>query len=694
MDSIAINSISGIYQELYIPEPTLLSNPETAFRNKGTLDANMLFWADLLSLDNVTRTTQLLSQKIDDLRQVPIAYKAIVADTATFIKRIQGAKIQISDQGINAQEFFSHIEILNIFCKIYAQLFSEYLTCTIQQGWLLSEDSAQDIYQNCLDETRNPYLPFIINKILPIIKKSMPKVVFLLGRPGYFCFALSRLLKQIDPTVFICVTRHSSEYYSLNKIDFLLKKNIYLFKVFDAIILEHFSSTEKKIIDTVMHNGSIDKVKNIICLMKNGNIQHTGYQCDQIAEVLPNVQRRLFDSENSFHISPHTIANVHLFPNKKCYWNQCNFCGINQKYHFDDIFKAHTKFTMSFKILRELIDDGISKIWFIDEALPFDVMHEIATFFVHLGSCVTWQARCRIESQLLDNDLPELLAKSGLRELRLGLESGSKSTLSKMNKFDDGFSFQLVRNICRRYSDCGVSLHFPMIVGFPSEADSERKLTYELLMELSEEYPLVSFNINIFGLDISSKIFRDWPNFNVQSISFPCEPSFYLGNIVPWHSPHIAYNELSTQRDCFMRERLYSWMPSHAVTQPHVFYRLSETIRNTLVWKEKIFLSTKSTMPTESVYKHQYKTTDLTIFFDDKMVLYYIYSWQSHHYMLGNDCIVMLLEVFKTPTSISNALDILRKQMFCEYTDDDFKKLIEKLVLYQYLVEVKQLEKL
>jgi len=688
VDSIVINPITGMYQEMYAPEPGLLLNPENTLKDKGILDANLLFWADLLSISNVTKTINQFLQDVIDFNYTPIYYKAIITDPKIFIERVQYAKVHIADQGINIQEYFSHIETLNIFCKIYNSIFYKHFSLSIQQGWRLSEDSAQEIYQNCLDQTQNPYLQIIKNHVIPVIKDTIPKIVFLLGRPGYFCFALSRLIKQIDPTVFICVTRHSSEYYSLNKIDFLLRKNIYLFKDIDAVILEHFLSTEKEIIKSIIHNFPITTIKNLILSTDDGSIQHTGYQHNQIDYLPPDIQYRSFYNSNDFKIPPNTIVNIHLFPNMKCYWNKCNFCGINQKYHFENNDEAYTNLETQLNVLRKLIDDGISRIWFIDEAFPPSLLRKIGIFFNQIGANITWQARCRIEPQLLEDDLPELLTKSGLRELRLGLESGSESVLRKINKFDDNFSFQLVNELCHRYSKCGISLHFPIITGLPIESKNELKSTYELLTKLSKLYPLITFNINIFGLDVSSKLSRNWIDFDIQSISFPCEPVYYLGNALDWYSSKKNYDNLSLERDQLMRNILYPWMPSRSLTQPHIFYRLSETIRNTLIWKDKAYSSTKSYIY-DNDNEQQYKSDNLTIFYDEKITLYYIYSWSSHHYMLGNDSVVMLLEIFKTPKTVDDALDVLRKQVSCEYTNEDFKKLIEKLVFYQHLIKVK-----
>lgn len=689
MDYLMIIPACGLYQEFYYPTPELLVYPENVANKQPELDANSLFWSDVLSKATIDRVVKLASARFPDAQNIPIAFRALTADPEAFAARVLKARTCVADQGLSPQDFFSCVETLNIYCSLYASITdTNTAPFTVQNGWFLKEDSSETLFQNCLDESQNPYLSFIKSNILPIVKAADPKVVFLSGRPGYFSFALARLLKLSDPSIFICVTRHSSEYYSLNKIDFLLTHNTYLFQAFDAIILEHFSLVEKEIVDAVTKNSSIQSIQNLIYITESGDIKHTGYHVPLLATRSSDIQRRPRCQEIEMFIAPDQVVNVHLFPRVKCYWNQCNFCGINKKYHFENPTQAYGVIDHQLTRLKRGLDgNNANYIWFIDEALPPDVLRKIAAYFVQELPNVTWQARCRIERELLMEGLPELLAASGLRELRLGLESGSSSVLRNMNKFDDSFSFTIVDEICHRYSDCGISIHFPIIIGFPGENDTDRRQTYDLLRQLKDKYNNVTFNINLFGLDIGSNVFRRWYDFDVHSISFPCSPSFYLGNILQWESVSVDMQLLTRQRDQFMREILYPWMPTHSFTPPYIFYRLSETIRNTLLWKRH------SLWPTgidDDIFSHKVHTGDLTIYYENTKGIFYIYSWNSHHFMIGNHCLVDFIDAFQTPGILRDTLEAYYKTMPYQYTIDDMRTLARRLIIDQYLIPIKQ----
>lgn len=684
MNTLSIYPVSGLYRELYYPTPELIETPEIN-NNSSFIDANSLFWANVLSEDIVGHIVNKTVERHNDLERMPVALRAIISDYDGFKARVLHSKAAIVDQSLSPQQFFSHIETLNLYCALYATMAEEYSApFNIQSGWVLKEDSSEALFNDCLDEGKNPYLGFIKETIMPLVEKAGPKIVFILGRPGYFSCALARLLKTDYPSVFICATRHSSEYYSMNKIDFLLTRNAYLFQMYDAIILEHFASTEQKIAASVAQGYSVAELHNLICRTENG-IVHTGYGATPQFEHKVSVEHRPHGKVSTEGIPPSAVTNVHLFPFVKCYWNQCAFCGINKKYHFDNPAEYYDTTERFLSDMKADMGDA-SFIWFIDEAIPPAVLQRIANYFKTELPGKIWQARCRIERSLLTDGLPELLAASGLRELRLGLESGSYAVLKKMNKFDTSFSFSLVEEICKKYSECGISIHFPMIVGFPGENGEDRRATYNLLQRLSKQYAGVTFNVNVFGLDVGSTVFQRWYDFDVQSISFPCAPQFFMGNLVQWQGSSMNLEDLSRQRDQFMRETLYPWLPTHCITPPHILYRLSETIRDTLVWKYR------SIWPQSSIdndLRKKRRRADLTVFYSEKKDLYYIYSWYSHHYMLGNKCLIDLLDEFFLPNTLECALNTFISNTSYQYQYDlkNLKRMTERLISDGYLIE-------
>lgn len=676
MNYIRILSVGGLFHEFYSPIPNGLSTTVLTL-NGRELDASNLFWSYIFD----SKKIKLIIDKI-----VPVSpkYIAIISDIDTFIKQVEIAKKSVCNSDISAKDFFRYLETFSIVCNIYSEYVFKPHRLTIQNGFETNNYSASQIYYDCLDEQKNPYLHFVKQYVLPQIREALAPVVFIDGAPTFYNMAICRLIKKEFPNVHISISRHSSEYYSLNKLESYLTQNDYLFKMVDSIILEYYDETEGKLLSALENNEELSTVPNLI-YKSDDEIHMTSYKANR-KNYVP-----IFQTQHSIS----DLANVHLQPYNMCYWNKCTFCGINKKYHFNNDDSTENALETSLNYLIEHLhkEKEIKYIWFIDEAIHPHKLKYIADFFIQNKIKIIWQARCRIEKSLLDQNLIELLQKSGLKELRLGLESASLNVLKSMNKFDEDFSFDIVEKICATYSSAGIFIHFPMIIGFPSENSYDRKKTYDYLHYLCKKYPLVSFNLNVFNLDISSHVFRCPDKYEIKEIYYPCQLRDFLGNTLQWDREPNLEKQLFMERDQYMREMLYPWMPIDSFIKPHIFYRLSETARHTLKWKAQM----NSAIPVTNAVSIDFKTKvcipDTLVYgFDAKKKVYIIYNWKTHHYMIGNKHLIFIIDFFKTAHTISDAIDYLTKSEPNVYILEDLTILFLKMYQRGYLTDSKKKE--
>ncbi len=103
------------------------------------------------------------------------------------------------------------------------------------------------------------------------------------------------------------------------------KRNDYLFKMVDSIILEYYDETEGKLLSALENNEELSTVPNLI-YKSDDEIHMTSYKANR-KNYVP-----IFQTQHSIS----DLANVHLHPYNMCYWNKCTFCGINKKYHFNN----------------------------------------------------------------------------------------------------------------------------------------------------------------------------------------------------------------------------------------------------------------------------------------------------------------------------------------------------------------------
>lgn len=670
---IYVYPISGLYNELYNPSPDEMKN--SLHIKDNCINPNGLFWHRIFSPQSLMTLIEQLELYAKTKNQISPQFMAVLSNKQKFINNVQKSLVQVCEQGQTLQSLFKNIETLNIAVELYNTFDCCDIKLSLQDGYLCEDQNYKTINDTCLIKRYNPYLEIIYKHIVPTIIEENPDIVFLVGKINCFTISIAKLLKTKNPKIKICISRHSSEYYSLSKISNYLLMNDLLFSDIDYIILEQFFNTETLLINAIEQKQCIKLVPNLIYKEQDSVVKQTAV-CSKYDYKHCEYILRPTNSYN-FEIAPYEVADVYFAPYSKCYWNKCTFCGINQKYLHDyEELNINDYEQMADKLIEKL--PQIKYFWFIDEALTTTQLLAIASSFIKSGKEIFWQARTRIDAKLLSKELIKALKNSGLIELRLGLESASYSVLQKMNKFDDSFSLELVNEIVKEYSENNISIHFPIIVGFPGETDYDRKLTYDFLREIKSKYPLISFNINILNLDISSTLFRKWYNYEISSVGLPCNPKYFIGNIAKYSSVVQSESDIEKERNIFMREQLYPWYPIYSLTKPTVFYRLSESSRNTLTVKSR-----------KNVEKNQSKS--LLYILDSEIVFYHfdksflVYNFSTHHYMRCNKSMIKIISKFKTPQNIESMKNSIQ---FSNYSSQDIDVFLNKLIEYGYIIGI------
>lgn len=673
MKHIYIYPISGFYEELYNPNPDEIRN-ELCIKD-NCLKPNGLFWYQIFNPDNLLDLIEQLELYAKTKDKILPQFMAILSNKQKFIYNVQKSIVQICEQGQELRTFFKNIETLNIAIELYNAFGCNEIKLSLQDGYLCEDQNYKIISDTCLLKRNNPYLEFILKHIIPSVLEQKPDVVFFVGKISCFNISIAKLLKRINPQIKTCISRHSSEYFSLSKISNYLLMNDLLFADIDYVILEQFFYTEKHLLNALKDKQNIENVPNLLYKTHDNVLKQTSI-CNNYTHSYSDYILR---SPNSyrFKIDPTEVADICFSPYSKCYWNKCTFCGINQKYLHDyKELEYNDYIKMADKIIEQL--PSVKYFWFVDEALTPTQLLAIAYSFIKSEKRIFWQARTRIDKKLLSKELVEALKQSGLKELRLGLESASYSVLRKMNKFDESFSLDLVEEIIKAFSEKDISIHFPIIIGFPGETNYDRKLTYDFLKKVKSKYPLISFNINILNLDVSSNLFKKWYNFEIASVGLPCNPKYFIGNTANYTNVVLQDFNLEKERNDFMREQLYPWYPPYSLTKPIVFYRLSESSRNTLTVKSNSATKTKQE-------KTLYVLDPEIVFFSfDESFL--VYSFSTHHYMSCNKSVVKIISKFKTPQTIENFKNNVE---FKNYSLQDIDILIKKLINDGYIIDSK-----
>lgn len=654
MRTLRINTLCGIKNQLYCQEQYVCSKKKKGIFN-NFFDINSLFWSEIF---NAKHVCELVERSKYELCYIDLPkIRAVLNEPRIFLNTVCDS-LKSFDMAVSDKMLFQSLETLEIVCYLHTKLYSSPYKLTLSRGFILNEFSALNMERNCLMAFCNPYLGFITTKVIPEILEYKPEILILTGKPNLPAFAIAKLIKQKIPTVFIIAAEHESDYYSLRKISGLLCKNTAFFSVYNCAILDNDKSTIKQIEKWYKdrENKSLNNIPDII------------YSLDSGKNIIKTISHPVKVKNNS-HVYNNTLSyiyNMRAFPQNYCYWNKCSFCGINKKYKCTknqkwDVTEASSKIDYLYK-------HGIKRIWLLDEAIPPVVLHNFANNIIHKGIDVIWHVRTRIEPQFVDKKFIKMLSAAGLKHILFGLESAANRILKLMNKNTGNFNYlETAENIVKNFNAEGIQVHFSAILGYPTETREERHETLDFLYYLHRTYPLFSYNLNLFYLDIGSKMYYRWEDFNILSLSFPCLPKYYLGNHLDWinsispEQTNIIYRELEDGM-----KFQYEWYPEGSLIEPSKFYSFWEYSRYTIYTKDvppkNEFIINSNQPITLSPYISQCQLEN---------GLWLLYHLLNHHYVTGGTILQDLIN--------ANSKESFRT--FIQKYHDTYRDKAENLIL-------------
>lgn len=198
-------------------------------------------------------------------------------------------------------------------------------------------------------------------------------------------------------------------------------------------------------------------------------------------DALPFVDRRFLAQD------PHFDAGrweSNMVGARGCPYN-CSFCGAAVSANPDITIRIRNPHNILAE-MHQLRDAGVTAFRFVDDLFlgARRVIDTIAGAFSQerVGDWAVWDATGRINvlSRLPDEAF-DALAGNGLREVALGVESGSERMLKVIDKrIDPGMTQAVVKRLTER----GINVKGYFILGFPTETRAEIDATVRLVHEL------------------------------------------------------------------------------------------------------------------------------------------------------------------------------------------------------------------
>lgn len=140
--------------------------------------------------------------------------------------------------------------------------------------------------------------------------------------------------------------------------------------------------------------------------------------------------------------------------------------------------------------LVDIIDDN----FLVDRQRGLDIARGILDSGVRFGWYI--QTTANFVNRLSITEL-ELMARSGMRRIFIGADSGSEEVLRGIDKarFQSPDDIRQVAAHCHR---CGIRTTFSIIFGLPGESEADRRETLRFIREIKTRHPASDFLTNIY----------------------------------------------------------------------------------------------------------------------------------------------------------------------------------------------------
>ncbi len=212
-----------------------------------------------------------------------------------------------------------------------------------------------------------------------------------------------------------------------------------------------------------------------------GGIPGNGHYLAPDIDALPFVDRRFLTQD------PHWEAGrleANMVGARGCPYN-CSFCGAAVSANPDVTIRTRHADNIIAELL-ELRTAGVTAFRFVDDLFLGArrvIEQMMAGFTEHqVGDWARWDATGRINvlHRLSDQTL-DTLRDNGLREVALGVESGSPRMLEMIDK---RINPDMTETVVRRLTERGINVKGYFILGFPTETEEEIDKTVRLARDL------------------------------------------------------------------------------------------------------------------------------------------------------------------------------------------------------------------
>jgi anaerobic magnesium-protoporphyrin IX monomethyl ester cyclase len=175
----------------------------------------------------------------------------------------------------------------------------------------------------------------------------------------------------------------------------------------------------------------------------------------------------------------------HVFAVRGCPYN-CWFCGSRYVWSRRVRRRSPANVAEEIRLLRKR---GINSVHFDDDTFGIskDYIASVSDQIRKSAPGTAWE--CEINAKLIDDEVLDLMKRSGCTAIELGIESGNNEILEKIRK---GITIEEAITACHRIKNHGMRLSVFFMVGFPWETEATLKDTLNAIRMIEADRTIYS----------------------------------------------------------------------------------------------------------------------------------------------------------------------------------------------------------
>ncbi len=266
-----------------------------------------------------------------------------------------------------------------------------------------------------------------------------------------------------------------------------------------------------ELIEALRGERELDTIRGL-SYVKDGQAVHneTRPACPDLDELpLPDF---------SLFVGTENMASLPIMTSWGCPFD-CNFCSVTA------MFGRKYRFRSEDSVMAELVAKKPRRIFFYDDNLAANKnrLKRLLQKMIDAGIVVPWQAQMRTDV-VKDQELLELMKRSGCERIALGLESVNQETL---DHFEKSQSVDDIVDCLDTLHENGILTHGMFVLGAGAETVQSVRDTISFALEHHVSSLMLNIMTPLPGtlqydeMDAAGRIFdRDWEHYDAQHVVF------------------------------------------------------------------------------------------------------------------------------------------------------------------------------